>query len=112
MKMKRVLVAAMLLLGSVSVFAEEGKIDKDKGREVKKDIKVAQDEREEDKLCTVSISAKLSYPLIAEASFICSASAEDCITASEMAQGCVQYNIEKFRKKIEGLWRKLMDLFD
>jgi hypothetical protein len=104
MKMKRVLVAAMLLLGSVSVFAE--------GREVKKDIKAAQDEREEDKLCTVSISAKLSYPLIAEASFICSASAEDCITASEMAQGCVQYNIEKFRKKIEGLWRKLMDLFD
>lgn len=93
--MKRVLVAAMLLLGTVSVFATEGKMDREKGKqEVKYEKTVdksSADVLEEE--CTISLEGWIGIPYIG-IHVSCSAKAATCKRAAEMVVNCVRDTIK------------------
>lgn len=110
--MKRVLVAAMLLLGTVSVFAAEGKIDREKGKqEVKKEVKKMLNPpglTYEQKSCTVTIGGEVGFFPFFEVEIKCTATATTCKEASDDAQACLKYNIEKAKKVAEDYYNTLM----
>lgn len=95
-KMKRVLVAAMLLLVTISVFATEGEIDRGKVRVVQ----AVQGKRKMDKSCTVSIKGVVGVLPFAGSEFNCSATAETCSEALDDAEKCVEEGIRRGRKKL------------
>lgn len=108
--MKRVLVAAMMLLVTGSVFATDVNVDREKG---KQEVKASEVKKEGlDKQCTVTLKGKLSYFLIADVEYSCSATAETCKEATDDAMGCVDYNISIFKKKIDNLRNWLLSFFD
>lgn len=111
--MKRVLVAAMMLLVTGSVFATDGKIEREQGKqEVNKEVKPSGSLEVNDKSCTVTISGTLRYLFVADATYSCSATATTCQEASDDAQACVAYNIEKFYQKVKNVWNKILSYLD
>lgn len=85
--MKRMMIAAMLLCGTVSVFAAEKKSDV-KDRNI---VAVVKEEMENGDavVCTVSLSASIG-PEYMQVTVTCSASASTCKEAIATAKRCIE----------------------
>ena len=99
--MKRVLVAAMTLLVTGSVFATEGKIEKEKVKvEIKKDVKTVELKKvdEVDGECTVSFSGRIEIPGIS-GTFTCSSTESTCDAAIDKAISCIKSAIDRLKRR-------------
>lgn len=85
--MKRMIVAALLLCGTVSVFAAEHKSDV-KERNMLAIVKKEKESREA-VVCTVSLSASIG-PEYMQLTVTCSASASTCKEAIATAKQCIE----------------------
>lgn len=92
------MVAAMLLLVTGSVFATDGKIEKEKGKvELKKEVKAVELDKDELKgECTVSISGQVSIPGLT-GTIACSATEASCDVAIDKAIECVKATLKRLR---------------
>lgn len=84
--MKRMIVAAMLLCGTVSVFAAENKSDVMDKNQIA--IVKMEKEKSEGVVCTVSLSASIG-PEYMQVTVTCSATANTCKEAIATAKQCV-----------------------
>ncbi|MFZ9661824.1 MAG: hypothetical protein ACO29O_08095 [Chitinophagaceae bacterium] len=85
--MKRMIVAAMLLCGTGSVFAAEQKSEM-RNRDVISIVKKEKDQGEA-VVCTVSLSASIG-PEYMQVTVTCSASASTCKEAIATAKSCIE----------------------
>lgn len=85
--MKRMIVAAMLLCGTVSAFAAENKSDV-KGGNIVAVVKGEKENRDA-VVCTVSLSASIG-PEYMQVTVTCSASASTCKEAIATAKQCIE----------------------
>lgn len=110
--MKRVLVAAMMLLVTGSVFATDVNVEREKGKQEVKASGVKQEvNKENEKIketdCAVTLSTSVGIPPFAGADISCTGTGANCAIAWDTVESCLaeglRRGISKFNKFIDAI---------
>lgn len=115
-KMKRVLVAAMMLLVTGSVFATDVHVDRVKGKEEVK-VSAVQKNMKIDEVgsknydCSVSLKGSVGVPPFAGATFTCTGTGNTCSEAWDTVEGCIDEGIRRGKKKFTTFIQSIMGMW-